>query len=163
MVEVDAMKNSLVTVPVHIARKTLDTLRESGARGVEGVALWLARPANGEIAVAQVYTPEHEADLDYFHIPPQAMSGLLRHLGETNTFIAAQVHSHPYDAFHSRADDKWAIVRHEGALSLVVPNFAIHTFDHNFSDEVAAFRLDHNNIWRELVEVERRASIRILQ
>lgn len=157
------MKNNLITVPVRMARKTLDILRKSGTRGVEGVTLWLARRTDTEIAVAEVYTPEHEADSDYFHIPRHAMSALLRHLGETETFIAAQVHSHPCEAFHSLADDKWAIVRHEGALSLVVPDFAVHTLNHNFIDEVAAFRLAHNNIWRELAEAERRAAIRILR
>jgi len=35
--------------------------------------------------------------------------------------VAAQVHSHPDEAFHSKGDDEWAIVRHEGALSIVVP------------------------------------------
>jgi proteasome lid subunit RPN8/RPN11 len=157
------MKKSSINIAANLAGQTLEILRQAGNTGVEGVTLWLARRTNGEITVAHVYTPEHEADSDYFHIPPHAMSALLRHLGDTNTFIAAQVHSHPYDAYHSRADDKWAIVRHEGALSLVVPDFAEHTFDHNFNDEVAAFRLDHNNVWRELDEAERRAAILILE
>jgi len=157
------MKKNSINVPAKMTQETVDILRASGAHGLEGVTLWLAQPMNGERTITQVYTPEHEADSDYFHIPPHAMSALLQHLGQTNMFIAAQVHSHPYEAFHSPADDRWAIIRHEGALSLVVPDFAVHTGIDNFIDEVAAFRLDHKNVWRELGETERRATLHILQ
>jgi hypothetical protein len=105
--------------------------------------------------------PEQEAAHDYFRIPPKAMSALLRHLGETKTLIAAQIHSHPEEAFHSCADDTWAIVRHEGALSLVVPYFAKHTSAQNFHDEVAAFRLSASNIWEELRDGDRSSSIQL--
>jgi hypothetical protein len=33
------------------------------------------------------------------------------------------VHSHPREAYHSHADDRYAIVTAEGGFSLVVPNF----------------------------------------
>ena len=59
-----------------------------------------------------------------FHIPPEGMTALYAELRHKRLMVAAQVHSHPQEAFHSKADDRWAIVRHEGALSLVVPHFA---------------------------------------
>jgi hypothetical protein len=37
--------------------------------------------------------------------------------------LIAQVHSHPNEAYHSEADDEYAIVTAEGGLSFVVPNF----------------------------------------
>ena len=64
--------------------------------------------------------------------------------------VAAQVHTHPAQAFHSEADDQWAIVRHVGALSLVVPYFAKDTRVASFFDDVALFRLSSENAWCEV-------------
>ena len=75
--------------------------------------------------------------------------------------IAAQVHSHPEEAFHSQADDNWAILRHLGALSIVVPYFANQTSVGNFLRQVAIFRLNDANQWRELEGVDRERSIQI--
>jgi len=47
-----------------------------------------------------------------FRIPPSSMTAMMAHLRERKLGLAAQVHSHPNRAFHSRADDAWAIVRH---------------------------------------------------
>ena len=73
---------------------------------------WSAAPV-----IVEAYVPEQEAEVDYFHIPPSGMMALMAHLRERRLGLAAQVHSHPARAFHSLADDKWAIVRHEGAMS----------------------------------------------
>jgi len=100
--------------------------------------------------------------MDYFRIPPHAMSALLKHLGDTATAVVAQVHSHPRAAFHSRADDKWAIVRHLGALSLVIPHFARGISVENFLTRAAAFVLSEENTWEEVKsrDIERRIRIR---
>jgi hypothetical protein len=37
----------------------------------------------------------------------------------------ARVHSHPAQAFHSRADDANPALTHEGAISVVVPYFGL--------------------------------------
>lgn len=64
--------------------------------------------------------------------------------------IVAQVHSHPEEAFHSSADDDWAVIRHEGALSLVVPYFAARTTVETFARDLAAFVLSSRNHWTEI-------------
>lgn len=151
--------------PIHIESslvvQTLDILREAGERNSESIVLWLGRHTGSNISVAERYVPAHEADYDYFRIPGHAMSELLSHLGNTRTLIAAQVHSHPRKAFHSIPDDKWAVVRHEGALSLVVPYFARKTTTGNFVDRIAAFRLSRQNIWEELSPEDRARSIKV--
>jgi hypothetical protein len=38
--------------------------------------------------------------------------------------IRVQVHTHPYEAFHSPTDDAFPILHKAGFLSLVIPNFA---------------------------------------
>ncbi|MCQ3942700.1 MAG: hypothetical protein DPW22_05725 [Alphaproteobacteria bacterium] len=68
--------------------------------------------------------------------------------------VAAQVHSHPRQAFHSLADDRWAIIRHEGALSLVLPYFAARTTPFNFGDEVKVYRFSDMAEWIEVPRPE---------
>lgn len=145
----------------HLVDETLKELRTAGQAGSERVVLWLApRPLSAMPVIAEIYVPEQEAEVDYFHIPPSGMTALMTHLRKRKLALAAQVHSHPGKAFHSRADNKWAIVRHEGALSIVVPNFAAKTTASNFLMAVAVFRLSRDDQW---VQVEAEAVQKCLQ
>lgn len=137
----------LVHCPTTVVRATLDHLRQSGYVSRECVVLWLGIRESGEIRVKSVYRPIQKAREDMFRIPSQGMTALHRTLRRSGCMVAAQVHSHPGPAFHSRADDKWAIVRHEGALSLVVPNFAVMTTVDNFLDETKVYRFSDSGKW----------------
>ena len=144
------MKQMPLVVPMAVVDVTLRYLRRAGERRSEGVVLWLGRRVAGAISVIEAYVPDQETDFDFFRIPPHAMAALLTHIGATESFIAAQVHSHPHEAFHSEADDRWAIVRHLDAFSLVVPHFARDTTLANFVAQITAFRLSAANEWRRL-------------
>lgn len=133
-----------------LVHETLELLREAGSRPAEGIVLWLGRRRDDIIRVEKPYVPIHESDRDYFRIPPEGMAALLRTLGDEGLFVAAQVHSHPGAAFHSEADDRWAIVRHVGALSVVVPHFARTTTAATFLTDAAIFRLSAANRWTEV-------------
>jgi hypothetical protein len=144
-----------IVVPIKTIEDSLSSLRTAGARNAEGVVLWLGR-RNGEfVDVVEAYVPEYTSERDYFRIPRESMAALLRYLNATSTFIAAQVHSHPKEAFHSVTDDKWAIVRHLGALSLVVPHFARRISIESFVTDIAAYSLNADNEWIELSTAER--------
>jgi len=71
--------------------------------------------------------------------------------------LIAQVHSHPGEAYHSRADDRYAIVTAEGGFSLVVPDFGDAPAD---PTAWAVYRLDQG-AWRELSIVEARAILKV--
>jgi hypothetical protein len=162
MAQINSMNNEALILSRDLIATTLASLRMAGTTRKEGIVLWLGRRERaGEIRVVEVYVPDHEAESDYFWIPPESMQTLLRHLQETNTFIASQVHSHPKKAFHSDADDRWAIVRHLGALSLVVPHFAQDTTVDTFLQDIAAFRLTVQNKWDELTPLDRTAFLKI--
>lgn len=143
-----------VVLQPHIISETLAHLQEGGRRGVECVVLWLGRDEDDSIVVERVYRPEQAAGADVFHIPSSSMRRLLGELGKHGLMIAAQVHSHPQEAFHSKADDTWAIVRHVGALSLVLPYFALNTGAGSFFRNVKIFRLIPGNKWSELNDRE---------
>lgn len=125
--------------------QTLAFLRRGGP--VECVALWLAKKQEGLLNVQTVYLPHQVAGCEYFHIPQDSIVELLAHLRQNRLMVAAQVHTHPGRAFHSVADDEWAIIRQVGGLSLVLPNFAITTSPDNFTQKAALYRLSEANRW----------------
>jgi proteasome lid subunit RPN8/RPN11 len=140
-----------LSCPAPLIDETLEALRDAGRRGKERVVLWLAprRLIEGP-TIAEVYVPLQEACEDYFRIPPEGMTALMAHLRSRRLALLVQVHSHPGRAFHSRADDLWAVVRHEGGLSIVVPEFAAGISAANFTAKAAVFRLSSEDRWLEV-------------
>jgi hypothetical protein len=139
-----------VNVPIQVIDQTLSELQNAGREDSERVVLWLGRRNDEAIEVNEVFVPLQYAERDYFRIPKDGMAALLRHLREERLMIAAQVHSHPEIAFHSGPDDYWAIVRHVGALSLVLPCFALRTDNKTFARDAVVFELSPNNEWLEV-------------
>ena len=128
--------------------ETVEHLRSSAHR--ERVVLWLGRRHAGGVRVQEVHLPIQETDADYFRIPPEGMTALFEHMRSVRLMVAAQVHTHPAEAFHSPADDRWAIARYEGALSLVVPRFCQTTTAATFVTDTKVYRLDENDFFNEV-------------
>lgn len=139
-----------VTCPPAIVQATLTLLQKSGGRNKEGIVLWLGRRAEGRVDVVEAYQPAHIAKADFFRIPPPSINALKEHLRATRLVVAAQIHSHPMEAFHSNADDRWAIVRHIGAVSIVLPYFAQRTTAERFLSDAAVFQLSADNRWLQV-------------
>lgn len=132
-----------------VVADTIAALQRGGRAGEERVVLWLARAtAQGPLVpIAEVYEPQQVTAVDYFRLPRASMEALMTHLRTKRFKIVAQVHSHPGRAFHSDVDDEWAIVRHTGALSLVLPDFARDTTVANFLEVAMTYRLSPRNEW----------------
>lgn len=144
------MDGITILCPKLVAQTTLATLQRSGTRRKEGITLWLGRRTESSIEAVEAYEPAHIAEADFFRIPPQSMQALKEHLRRNRLIVAAQVHSHPMEAFHSKADDRWAIVRHVGAVSIVLPYFAQHISIDRFLSDAAVFQLDAMNRWAQV-------------
>lgn len=140
----------MINCPVSMIDETLTFLRAAGERNSECVVLWLGRPRPEGADIVEAYRPHQIARADRFQIPPEGMDMLRSKLRSERLMVAAQVHSHPQEAFHSKADDAWAIVRHEGALSLVVPRFARDTSLANFVEQTKVFRFSDRATWEEV-------------
>jgi hypothetical protein len=151
-----ALISQRISVPSAIVVATVDVLR--AASTTERVLLWLAERSDYGVVVREVFVPEQYAESDYFHIPRSGMEALLQNLRSRRWMVAAQVHTHPEAAFHSPADDRWAIVRHVGALSLVVPRFCQETSPATFAHDAAVFRMTAAN---EFIQVDPRDSYEI--
>jgi proteasome lid subunit RPN8/RPN11 len=138
-----------LSVPHRLLAATLRELRDAGAASMERLVLWTGEPA-ADAHVSSLVVPPQEADVDYFHVPPIGMRAVFDALRPNRHAVLAQVHSHPGVAFHSEADDEWAIVRYEGALSIVVPYFASATTPETFVQDAAVFVLRADDVWHEV-------------
>ena len=78
-------------------------------------------------------------------------------LFENDLRLIAQVHTHPTEAYHSETDDAFPIVTTEGALSLVIPNFANGPAN---LTQYACYRLRRGH-WVELTPAVVAALVRI--
>ena len=114
-------------VPIGIVKKTEETLRGAGLKGYEVFVLWSGR-YNGRLF-----------DVRTAHVPRQnsyrLKSGLcvrvdgpeLHRLNlwlyEAGEILAAQIHAHPDEAYHSDTDDTYPIMAVLGGLSIVAAEF----------------------------------------
>lgn len=104
---------------------TAQTLRELSRDAIEAVVLWQGRVVSEVAAEAtELVVPEQRAGRLHFDVPLDERLRLVERVTARGEFILVQVHTHPAEAFHSAADDRLAIPRHLGALSIVVPYFA---------------------------------------
>lgn len=139
---------SLLVIPSTVLEDTLRRLKAGGVAGEERMIAWLGRDAGtGAGRVRDAYEPEQHCRRDQFYIPPASMVALMLTLGRTRSKIVAQIHTHPGKAYHSEADAAWAIIRHRGALSLVLPQFATTTTVSSFLDEVKTYERAADGEW----------------
>jgi hypothetical protein len=110
----------------------LEVMRKFGAQGWEVLVLWLGHidSVSGVANVVRAFVPKQN---------PIAGEDGVGYFVESDTLF-------PREAFHSEADDRYAIVTTNGGLSLVVPNFGHATAD---PTAWAVFRL-HGRDWRQL-------------
>lgn len=155
------MDSGVLVVPQRVISESLAFLRSAGDEKKERVVLWLAKPENGRNRVKEVFVPDQEAEEDFFWIPHAGMRRILAHLRNTGFYVGAQVHSHPKEAFHSPADDRWALVRHVDALSIVVPYFARHVTVERFVKQTALFSLSATNRWIPIPATQMHSHYRI--
>ena len=144
-----------LTLPRAALAHTIARIRQRGERNAEGVMLWLGRRSSVDSEVREAYEPLYHSKADQFVVPPQGMSALMDRICATGHAVVAQVHSHPEHAFHSAADETWALVKHVGAYSIVLPWFCAHTTPENFWQQAAVFVMQPQGHWLQLDEVEK--------
>ena len=140
----------MLRCPLSTIDETLTYLHVGGTMKCETVVLWLGTVRDGIAEVREVYRPEQKVDIDFFLIPQESMRAIMGRLKVTRFQILAQVHSHPERAFHSKADDTWAVIRHVGAVSIVIPYFSKDTVSATFGERAATYQLDASDHWIEV-------------
>lgn len=116
-------------LPLSVLDETIALLQAAGRGGNEGFVLWSGVRDGRALAVRRALWPDQS--------PHRTSDGLLVYvdghvLQEVNKLcfaqgeiVAAQVHTHPTDAYHSDTDDHYPLVSLKGSLSVVIPDFAV--------------------------------------
>jgi hypothetical protein len=133
-----------------IIEDTVEVVGQFGEKGFEVLLLWLGEIEGTTARIDSVYVPPQksvrgEEGLGYF-VSNETLFELNKSLDRSGLRLIAQVHSHPGEAYHSEADDRFAIVTSEGGFSFVVPDFAQPPAS---PYDWAAYSLK-NGIWQEL-------------
>jgi hypothetical protein len=150
-----------VHIDANIVRATLEALQRFGAQRLEGLVLWLGDIDADRAHVVRAVVPEQQAisnenGVGYF-VSGETLFKLNQSLSESGLRLIAQIHSHPGEAYHSEADDRYAIVTADGGLSLVVPDFGRAPADPTMW---AVYRLS-NGRWQELSSQQARRLLRV--
>ena len=123
--------------------ETVERLRASNTR--ERVVLWLGRRQDDIVHIHEVFLPMQETAADDLPDPARRHGGAVgSHAAETTDGRSAGSHA-PRGSLYSPADDCWAIVRHQGALSLVVPRFCQTTSAATFVQDALVSPVDKSD------------------
>lgn len=119
---------STIRVREGLVTRTVEALRVFGRNGNEGFVVWVGTISGVVAHVTDSIVPpqnsiRNESGVGYF-IDGATLFALNKLLHQERVTLIAQVHSHPTEAYHSQADDAYAVVTAEGGVSIVVPDFA---------------------------------------
>lgn len=138
-------------VPLELVHQTLKPLQEAGQKQYEAFVLWGGRLADGErtLVFESTYVPEQTTSRTknglLVVVDGDALFRVNRAFYERGLILAAQIHSHPTEAYHSDTDDAYPLMTLLGGLSGVVPDFA--QGGHDRLDEWAWYRLVGAGEW----------------
>lgn len=142
-------------VPLDLVDHTLTRLRRAGRSGYEAFVLWGGQvdpEDSSRFQVTDSYLPEQSTmSTDsglLVVVDGEALFRVNRAFHERGLILAAQVHSHPTDAYHSQTDDAYPMVTLDGGLSGVVPDFGAGGLDR--LDDWAWYRLAGSGEWKQL-------------
>jgi hypothetical protein len=111
-------------VSTSIIAESMHALRDGSAGRREWVILWQGRILSESTAeITRLIVPLQITGPYHFNIPLEERLRLLDQVSSQAEFILVQLHTHPQEAFHSQADDRFAITKHIGAISIVIANF----------------------------------------
>lgn len=160
-----------VRLPRLVANTTQAHLRAVGRDGLEGMALWAGRLEGSAFTIMDAIIPRQQGHRTQHglavSVPGDELHRINMELYRGKLRLIAQVHSHPGHAYHSETDDAYAITTALGSISIVIPDFAVRSFE---LDDCAAYRLadrpwwyfNSRPRWRKLPHSELASLIRIV-
>jgi proteasome lid subunit RPN8/RPN11 len=129
-----------------VLESTFEHFRRCGAGRQECVVYLTSDVENPEL-IDDVIHPVHSASPAGYDLNSNAIAALWRDLLAQRRSIQMQAHTHPASAYHSSRDDTLALVNSTGALSLVIPDFALGPV--GLRDAFLA-RIDNYGSWVEV-------------
>lgn len=119
-----------VRITASMVGETEMALREAGDEGFELFVLWAGIRKDVTFNVLSVHAPSQQSHRTatglYVHVGGEELFRLNQWLYQHGQLLGVQVHTHPFDAYHSETDDAFPMVTRRGGLSIVVADFCQH-------------------------------------
>lgn len=128
-----------------VLRDAFEHFRRCGG-GERECVVYFTSAADSPNLIDGVTHPPHTASPGGYDLTSEAIAELWKTLLEESRSIQMQGHTHPGPAFHSSRDDALALVNATGALSLVIPKFALGPI--GLQDAFLA-RLNEEGVWSQ--------------
>lgn len=135
----------MLVVPPGVWAETLEHFRRCGAGRRECVTYWTGPADSPEMLDAAVH-PDHAASAGSYELDGRWLHEFWVELGRSRRSVRVQVHTHAFEAFHSRTDDLWPIVHVPGFLSLVIPQFAAQFL----RGQLYLTEIDETGMWNQV-------------
>lgn len=116
-----------IKVAKSIIKETEEFCRKKGKEGFEAKVYWIGKRVSEDTAlVTRVFIPKQLARKSLcgvsVEVPEEGNLELIESL-KNDELALIKLHTHPRDAFLSKTDIENPFFRHEGAISIVVPDF----------------------------------------
>ena len=135
------LSHNILVESAHLLRSLSGGIQES-------VVLWAGTTKAGEALVRRIVVPLQFASAEHFDVPLSERLKIAQQFSNSGEKLLVQLHTHPGQAFHSPVDDRLALPRHTGALSIVVEDFADKW--HGDLQQVSVNRHLGEGVWKEL-------------
>lgn len=113
-------------IPSHVISETVDFLSKVGMKGYEGRVYWIGNADNSDVHISRIAIPEQIARKTFLGVNvtiPQSSNIKISRELKPGEYIVVKVHSHPRRAYNSDVDKDNPFLRHEGSISIIVPNY----------------------------------------
>jgi hypothetical protein len=111
-------------LPRRMIEETFAIFRSCGENLRECQLYWLSSWVD-PLQLVAVAHPKHSSSAYALQIESGWISSFWEDLSARGLGVRVQVHTHPYEAFHSLTDDAYPLLGDAGFLSLVIPDFAM--------------------------------------
>lgn len=157
-----ALKTPLLwRLPAAALQASIAEMARDGARGCEGVALWLGRRIAGVVTVTHVIGLRGGGVVrhpDHLSISAELLDDVTDVAIDLGVYLVGQIHSHPGAWVDLSEADERCGIQAQGYLSVVAPYFAR---DPATPPSRCGFHVFDHGSWRRLAPWERRWRISI--
>jgi hypothetical protein len=116
-------------IPLEIISTTQSYLKKLGSENLEGIAYWTGIFKGSEAIVRNVIFPADYANnsagsFAFSSVDLETAFKVGNEIHKRKEYLLLQLHTHPYEAFHSFTDNNYPISHRVGFISIVIPHFA---------------------------------------
>lgn len=144
-----------IQIPNNVLQDTLENFRKEGLLHNESIAYWTGSFVNADAKINNVMFANSYSEFVSGQLsakmPLSATFKIAEEIHNRKEILFAQIHSHPFEAFHSWIDDKYAISFRLGFFSIVVPYFGKNISRLN---QCKIYEYVGNTNWAELTDIE---------